>query len=33
MMRGGTPFRVIDFGFRGGRANVAFDQALIGARK
>jgi lipoate---protein ligase len=33
MMSGGTPFRVIDTGIRGGRANVAFDQALIGARK
>ena len=23
------PFRVIDTGVRGGRANIAFDQALI----
>jgi lipoate---protein ligase len=27
------PFRVIDTGIRGGRANIAFDQALIDARK
>ncbi len=27
------PFRVIDTGIRGGRANVAFDQALIDAHK
>lgn len=27
------PFRVIDTGLRGGRANIAFDQALIEARK
>lgn len=27
------PFRVIDTGLRGGRANIAFDQALIDARK
>ncbi len=26
------PFRVIDTGLRGGRANIAFDQALIDAR-
>jgi lipoate---protein ligase len=32
-MTGGARFRVIDTGIRGGRANVAFDQALIGARK
>ncbi len=29
----GKPFRVIDTGVRGGRANIAFDQALIDARK
>lgn len=29
----GQPFRVIDTGLRGGRANIAFDQALIDARK
>jgi lipoate-protein ligase A len=29
----GQPFRVIDTGLRGGRANIAFDQALIEARK
>jgi lipoate---protein ligase len=29
----GVPFRVIDTGIRGGRANIAFDQALIEARK
>jgi lipoate-protein ligase A len=29
----GKPFRVIDTGLRGGRANIAFDQALIDARK
>ncbi len=28
-----APFRVIDTGIRAGRANIAFDQALIGARK
>jgi lipoate-protein ligase A len=27
------PFRVIDTGLRGGRANIAFDRALIEARK
>jgi len=27
------PFRVIDTGLRGGRANIAFDQALIEARQ
>ena len=27
------PFRVIDTGIRGGRANIAFDQALIEAHK
>lgn len=27
------PFRVIDTGIRGGRANIAFDQAVIEARK
>jgi len=27
------PFRAIDTGLRGGRANIAFDQALIEARK
>jgi lipoate-protein ligase A len=27
------PFRVIDTGVRGGRANIAFDQAVIDARK
>jgi lipoate---protein ligase len=27
------PFRVIDTGIRGGRANIAFDQALIEARQ
>ena len=27
------PFRVIDTGLRGGRANIAFDQALIETRK
>lgn len=26
------PFRVIETGLRGGRANIAFDQALIEAR-
>jgi lipoate---protein ligase len=26
------PFRVIDTGIRGGRANIAFDQALVAAR-
>jgi lipoate-protein ligase A len=31
-MSGGAPFRVIDTGIRGGRANIAFDQALIAAR-
>jgi lipoate---protein ligase len=29
----GASFRVIDTGVRGGRANIAFDQALIEARK
>ena len=29
----GKPFRVIDTGLRGGRANIAFDQALIEARR
>jgi len=29
----GKPFRVIDTGLRGGRANIAFDQALIDARQ
>lgn len=29
----GKPFRVIDTGLRGGRANIAFDHALIEARK
>jgi lipoate-protein ligase A len=28
-----VPFRVIDTGIRGGRANIAFDQALIAARR
>ena len=28
----GKPFRVIATGLRGGRANIAFDQALIDAR-
>ncbi len=28
-----TPFRVIDTGIRSGRANIAFDQALIDAHK
>ncbi len=28
-----TPFRVIDTGIRSGRANIAFDQALIDARR
>ena len=28
-----TPFRVIDTGLRDGRANIAFDQALIEARR
>ena len=28
-----APFRVIDTGLRGGRANIAFDQALMEARK
>ena len=34
-MASGTakPFRVIDTGIRGGRANIAFDQALIEAHK
>ena len=32
-MTGKTPFRVIDTGVRGGRANVAFDQTLIAARQ
>jgi lipoate-protein ligase A len=32
-MTGKPPFRVIDTGIRGGRANVAFDQALIAARQ
>ena len=27
------PFRVIETGLRGGRANIAFDQALIEARR
>ena len=27
------PFRVIETGLRGGRANIAFDQALIDARR
>ena len=29
----GKPFRVIATGLRGGRANIAFDQALIEARR
>jgi lipoate-protein ligase A len=29
----GKPFRVIDTGLRGGRANIAFDRALIEARE
>ena len=29
----GKPFRVISTGLRGGRANIAFDQALIEARR
>jgi lipoate-protein ligase A len=33
MMGGAVPFRVIDTGIRGGRANIAFDQALIDARR
>lgn len=32
-MAAGKPFRVIETGLRGGRANIAFDQALIEARK
>jgi lipoate---protein ligase len=28
-----APFRVIDTGIRGGRANIAFDQALVEARR
>jgi lipoate-protein ligase A len=32
-MAGTAPFRVIDTGIRGGRANIAFDQALIDARR
>jgi lipoate-protein ligase A len=32
-MAGGKPFRVIETGLRGGRANIAFDSALIEARK
>ncbi len=32
-MTGAVPFRVIDTGIRGGRENVAFDQALIDARQ
>jgi lipoate-protein ligase A len=32
-MPGVAPFRVIDTGIRGGRANIAFDQALIEARR
>ena len=31
-MTGAASFRVIDTGIRAGRANIAFDQALIGAR-
>ena len=33
MTSGGSSFRVIDTGIRGGRANIAFDQALIEAHK
>ena len=32
-MAAGKPFRVIETGLRGGRANIAFDYALIEARK
>lgn len=32
-LAGAKPFRVIDTGIRGGRANIAFDQALIEAHK
>lgn len=32
-MAAAKPFRVIETGLRGGRANIAFDQALIEARK
>lgn len=33
MTAAAKPFRVIETGLRGGRANIAFDQALIEARK
>ena len=33
MADGAKPFRVIDTGIRGGRANIAFDQALIDAHR
>jgi lipoate-protein ligase A len=33
MAAAGKPFRVIETGLRGGRANIAFDHALIEARK
>jgi lipoate-protein ligase A len=33
MANDAKPFRVIDTGIRGGRANIAFDQALIEAHK
>jgi lipoate---protein ligase len=33
MVAGGKPFRVITTGLRGGRANIAFDQGLIEARR
>jgi lipoate-protein ligase A len=33
MASSAKPFRVIDTGIRGGRANIAFDQALIDAHK
>jgi lipoate-protein ligase A len=33
MASSAKPFRVIDTGIRGGRANIAFDQALIEAHK
>jgi len=33
MTASGKPFRVISTGLRGGRANIAFDQALLEARR
>lgn len=33
MVAAGKPFRVIETGLRGGRANIAFDSALIDARR